>query len=425
MNNILSPTAQYLAVMGHHVDLFLLYEYDHFLPEADYINSEDIKFNTIKLEMKFGEVMNIPISKITSNLLGYDFYIGTDYAPAILSRINIRLDMYAWAGTDLFDWPFYKSKFVIPQLWEIEKILTSKLQKTGIKNTRYMPMSINNDFISEAISKIGFKGEVINPLPFLYYPNVERKNSFKYQDKVEKIKSESDLLIVQQGRQWWKTAPKHISKGNDVFLKGVRKFLDNNQSVKVAILLFEYGADVEHTKQLAVELGIDKNIYWLSLMLRKELLSVLSYADIGVGQFGVESWYLYCSNTEIIASKCMYMGYRHDGYYKSKNVDLYPMLNANNEDQIAERLEDFHKNKVEFKLSAKNAYDWLIDYNEKYFLNQIRRIMEIKSVRSLPLKDNFLLVFLKSKLLIVAFINRIVLLTRINILKKSILEWVK
>ena len=30
MNNIISPTAQYLAKMGHEVDLFLLYEYDHF-----------------------------------------------------------------------------------------------------------------------------------------------------------------------------------------------------------------------------------------------------------------------------------------------------------------------------------------------------------------------------------------------------------
>lgn len=43
MNNIIAPTAQYLSDLGHEVDLFLLYEFDHFKPEADYQNPGDIR----------------------------------------------------------------------------------------------------------------------------------------------------------------------------------------------------------------------------------------------------------------------------------------------------------------------------------------------------------------------------------------------
>ena len=60
MNNIISPTAQYLAKMGHEVDLFLLYEYEHFEPSADYVDVEDIAFNIKKIDMDFSGVMQVP-----------------------------------------------------------------------------------------------------------------------------------------------------------------------------------------------------------------------------------------------------------------------------------------------------------------------------------------------------------------------------
>ena len=66
----------------------------------------------------------------------YDFFVGTDYAPALLARINKRLDYFAWAGTDLFDWPFYTSNYMLPHSWECDKALTAKLQLEGIRNCR-------------------------------------------------------------------------------------------------------------------------------------------------------------------------------------------------------------------------------------------------------------------------------------------------
>ena len=429
MNNIIAPTAQYLAEMGHEVDLFLLHEFEHFVPEADYDDPSLIKFNTKKLDMDFGKVLDFPISLLEKNLIGYDFYIGTDYAPAILARLNIRIDMFAWAGTDLYEWPFYKSRFMIPQHWEMERILVSNLQRIGIKNAKAIPMSLNNDFILKKLDILGFNGQIVSPLPFLFYPHIENLKSEDYQEgflkTAQNLRKNSDILLVQQSRQWWATAPSHISKGNDIFLKGVAKFVQKNPSVKVGIILFEYGDDVGFTKELLKELKLDDNCIWAPLMFRKDLLKTLKLADIGVGLFGSESCYLYCSNAEIIASNVMYMGHRDDKFCESKNIDLYPMLNANSEDEIAEKLEYYHSYREEVKVQTHNAFNWLIDYNEKSFLNQVSNLLEAFTVQKLAFNDRCFLVVLKTKLLFVTLINKLVLMTKIKFLKKSILEWEK
>lgn len=429
MNNIISPTAQYLAVMGHHVDLFLLHEYDHFKPEADYENKEEIKYNIKELRMDYGKVLDLPIEVLKKELLGYDFYIGTDYAPAILARINICIDLFAWAGTDLYEWPFYKSKFVIPQQWELERILISSLQKVGIKNTKAIPMSLNNDYILKILDNTGFKGDIINPMPFLYYPNVANYKldglNPELISQIETLRQRSDILFVQQSRQWWHTAPAHVTKGNDVFLKGVFEFKQRNPRVKVGLMLFDYGQDVIQTKELLKDLRLAENCIWIPLVLRKHLLAILSVADIGVGLFGKESWYLYCSNAEIIASNILYLGYRNDDFCRIKKVDLYPMLNANSIHEIASKLQLYWDNKEKGSEYTQQSYQWLINYNEKTFLNDLKSRMLENKIKSIAILDHLHLDLLKCKLFFFKIINVIVLKTKNALLVKRILEWEK
>lgn len=428
MNNIMSPTAQYLAEKGHEVDLFLLHEYDHFAPSADYEDESDIKFSIKNLNMDFGKVMDIPLKTIKEKLEGYDFYIGIDYAPAILARINKRLDIFTWAGTDLFDWPFYKSAFRIPQLWEGDKIMTAVLQFEGIKNARMIPMSLNNDFIIEAIKKIGFQGEIINPLPFLYYPEFENNRTVnsEWVNKMKKIKESSDLVLFQQSRQWWKTAPKAISKGNDVFFRGFADFVKKHSQLKVKAVLLEYGSDVEESKKLIQELGIQENIVWFPTLLRRELLSVLSFADIGIGQFDNDGAYLYCSNAEIIASKVTYLAYRNDIFNKKHNCELYPMLNANSPEEVAQQLEFFVSNRNKVELETKKAFEWLMEYNYTKTMEQIEAaIHNNQQNKSLRFLSNFRIKITKIKIDFWAILNKLVLSTKNNFLKQSILEWKK
>ena len=371
--------------------------------------------------------MNIPKSTLKNKLSAFDFYIGTDYAPAILARINLRLDMFAWAGTDLFEWPFYSSKYIIPQQWECENIMTAKLQFQGIKNCRCLPMSLNNEYIVNAISRFGFKGKIINPLPMLYYPNlgkVEIEDSAHVKRATE-IAKNSDVLLVQQSRQWWKTAPAHISKGNDTFFVGVAKYVKANPQTKVALVLFEYGADVDNSKKLIENLGLKDLVHWMPKMLRKELLGILSKADIGVGQFGSESWYLYCSNAEIIASGILYMGYRDDDYYLSKSCDLYPMLNANSSEEISKCIDEVVSKTDSAEQKSMRAKKWLIKYNETDFLNNVKKELHINYSRHLPFRARIKLALIKAKMGLIGLLNTLVLGSKSDRLKRLLLEWSK
>lgn len=429
MNNILAPAAQYLSKLGHEVDLFLLYEYDHFAPESDYSNTADIQFHIKKLGMDFGNIFSISKKEIKAKLAGYDYYIGTDYAPGILARIGLKLDMFAWAGTDLFEWPFYHSAFRIPQLWEIDLIKTARHQLAGIQSARIMPMSINNGFILSTLKKVKFPGKIIPPLPFMYYPEAEKNLSLENEHilLMKEDMSQGRLVLVQQSRQWWKSAPDFISKGNDIFLKGVALFKKTNPNKPIRVYLFSYGADIQASKELIEELGLHDDVRWLPLMKRKELLAVIGNADIGVGQFGSESWYLFCSNAEIIFSGAAYLGYRDDGFCTQNHCELYPMLNANSPETIAIELEKYIQEPILKNTHSQNAKNWILKYNETEFINNISadfadspsRYKRMNLGLRLGLKS------VEFGMFWVSVINRMILFTRIPFLKTAVIEWKK
>jgi hypothetical protein len=252
MNNMLSPTAQFLAEEGHDVTLILLYEYEHFAPEADYFDNNKILFKIEKLQMDFAGVMNVHKKKLISIFSGYDYYIGTDYSPALLYRINLKLNVFYPAGTDIYDWPFYEYKTKLPKLWQFEKIRTAIYQMKGIQKSDFLSISSNNTYLDQKISKLGFKNKFINPLPFLYYKQYNEyyfKQS-QFYSQIKEIKESSDVLLIQQGRQWWKTAPSEFNKGNDILVLGIKQALDKNKNLKIKLLLQEDGQDVHETKKL-------------------------------------------------------------------------------------------------------------------------------------------------------------------------------
>lgn len=372
MNNMLSPTAQYLAEEGHDVSLILLYEYDHFAPEADYFDKSKILFKIEKLQMDFGEVMAVSKDRLLKVFSGYDYYIGTDYAPALLYRINLKLNIFYPAGTDIYDWPFYEYKTKLPKLWQFVKIRTAKYQMKGILKSDILSISSNNSYLDQKISKLGFKKKIINPLPFLYYKQYN-ENYFKqsqFYSQIKEIRESNDILLIQHGRQWWKSAPSELNKGNDKLVLGIKQFLNKKTKHKLKLILIEYGTDTEETKKLIHELKLEEYVTWFPIMSRKNLMGIISLSDMGVGEIGTESWYLYCSNAEILACNIPFMGYRNDSYHIVKGDYLFPMANVSNANEICNellKLVDRQKSKVK----SDSANEWLIEYNFNKPINEI------------------------------------------------------
>jgi len=235
-----------------------------------------------------------------------------------------------------------------------------------------LSISSNNTYLDQKISKLGFKNKFINPLPFLYYKQYN-ENYFKqsqFYSQIKAIRESNDILLIQHGRQWWKNAPSELNKGNDKLILGIKQFLNKKTDCKIKLLLIEYGIDTEETKKLIHKLNIEEYVTWFPIMSRKDLMGIISLCDMGIGETGTESWYLYCSNAEILACDIPFMGYRNDSYYILKGDYLFPMANVTNTNEICDELLKLVEHKKR-QVKPDSAKEWLIEYNYTKPINTI------------------------------------------------------
>src|SRR5690606_29026678 len=146
-------------------------------------------------------------------------------------------------------------------------------------------------------------------------------------EKFIKIREKSDLLLFHHCRHEWNDdgsleVSKHVwSKGNDILIKGLRRFVDGHGSVKTSLILFDYGTQVERSRRLVVKLGLEDNVHWFPQSMRKDIMMGISLADVGIGELAV-SWYTYGAIVEFMSLGVPVVHNRDDSLYHSKRDNL-------------------------------------------------------------------------------------------------------
>ncbi|MDP1801689.1 MAG: hypothetical protein Q8L81_10070 [Bacteroidota bacterium] len=362
MNNNMFTVVRYLKDEGYCVTLFLLDEYGHFLPEADTFDKVDVEVKNLGWnKFTFHQESKESIKK---KFEGYNFFIGTDWAPAYLFKAGILLDIFCPAGSDLFEYPFCKLEKIrpLPTIAGIEGWRCSKYQYYGIRYTRYISMEPTNAELERYVKEIcSVNSKRIPALPFLYIKQYN-ENYFQkseFYERVKKIRNESDILIVQHCRQEWKGDKESFHyKANQIFLKGFRDFISSVPKVRVNLLLLEYGTDVNASKELILELGLQDRVHWLPTTLRKNLIGVIDLCDIGVGELG-KSWVVYGSVLEILSVGKIFIGRRNDKEYSENYSYLYPMFNAVSAEDVTKSLIEISLDLNKQKLIALTGKKWL------------------------------------------------------------------
>jgi hypothetical protein len=159
------------------------------------------------------------------------------------------------------------------------------------------------------------------------------------------------------------------SKGFSDYLK------ESRNKDKALLILLEYGGDVGKSKDYIKDLGIEKNVLWLSKMLRKDIMAALTQVDFGVGELGYRRWFSYSSIFEYLQAGLPGIHHRDDEFYRSKGFDLYPMIDADTPEIITKTLIDFETDKDKYKRMGLSARIWTENYFLKSmegFFNQIK-----------------------------------------------------
>jgi len=401
MNNMLYPIAKILSQKGLPVTLFLLDEYENFIPPNDFIGGD---FDMVKLGWNERTFSNTSKEDILGIFKGFNFFIGMDYSAAYMTKAGIRLDIYMPAGSDLFDWPFKKFNSAFPEMWEISKVTCAMAQHQGIKYAKFFSLDSTDTNSENTLLKINIKGVRIPTLPLIYHQNLSLNIEQEEIAFIRKLKTDGCFIIMQQGRQAWKYSDTNPhQKGNDILIKGFGTFLRNSDMANNKLVLFSYGEDVKSTEELINELDLMLNVIWIKPLNVLYVQQILKYAHIIVGNLKIGRL-SYGAVYEALACKVSFMGYREDQLYKENYDKLYPMINVATPEEVADQLEYYYHNRKELTTMGEQGHDWLLNYAINPSVQKVLEIIKNhKGRKKLPI--DWKLVFMQPYFIFIRIYN--------------------
>jgi hypothetical protein len=332
-----------------------------------------------------------PVSrrKITATYGGYNKIIASGISPATLRRVGICLDIFYPYSTGVEflragEFEVRAKEFFGINLAVISKI--AQLQGKGIceaKKVINYEMGLTHDILVN----LGVSPYKL-AIPIVY--NKEKlpdSPPSKLLENTWKFISNSKFIIFHCSRLLWKN-PGHYSdeewkkenKNNDWFLHSFAEFCASKPELKPILVIVEYGPDIAPTKQLAKDLGIDANIYWLPCMFRKELSWLLARASIIVGEFydlpriiwGGTGWEAFASGKPLL------QGFNFDEgeFEKLYGYSAPAMLPVRRREDITRHLVEMSNDNVKRQKIGQSAKEWFDQHNGTSLAKQWLTLLE-------------------------------------------------
>jgi len=167
--------------------------------------------------------------------------------------------------------------------------------------------------------------------------------------------------MMSHSRHFWvnteffdKNIWSNISKNNNWIIEAFSDFKQKNSNIKALLVFFEYGKDVVKSKELCSKLNIEKNVLWLPVMPRKNILELIKHIDIGIGEFYKNPTAMGGAQLEYLSKgKPLISGPMDAGI-------ISPVLQCNNKKEIYESMNTIFKNvklSDEISLKSKEWFD--------------------------------------------------------------------
>lgn len=374
MNNSFFSLTRYLRDRGIDARLLLLKnEHPHFHPSHD---TFDLSYQNYTRQLGWGDLQSffkIPQRKIRDDLEEYDFIIGCNSVPAFLHKINRRIDLFLPYGSDFYELPFlpYHLRNPLKKLkYYFQYNKFHRAQRKGIQEAWFINRENVLPFSKKILKKLNLYNNVCYFGQPAVYDTIYSLDKIKHfydrsawYHEFKKIRDDFNIVIFNHSRHIWKThIDGHSYKGNDVLIRSINKFVKENPGIKVCLILFEYGPDVDASKILINELKIEENVRWFPLMSRKEIFIGLSLSDLGTGQFSFGA--IVCGTIlEALAIGKPVLHYKDLTLSGPKGLFDYPYIQVRTENDICEALHDYYQNPSKYQEIGREGGRW---YNNNY-----------------------------------------------------------
>ena len=392
MNNNNFAIMRYFRDLGADAHLLLWADdgrgpLEHFVPENDtwdidrwrpYIHETGVENSVVTL---LGDLRKLrrPATRrgLFRRLGGYDAYVGSGYAPAILARAGIRMDIFYPYGVGIEN----VGALVVKKYFETrsapKRFVMRRVrayQMAAIRNARHCVCADLCSLTRAAFDEIG---AVPVPLAVPMVYNREAPPRGEASGRLAKIMAglgKYDLKILSHARQFWVREAgyspeewKSRCKYSDWLIHGFAQALKRSRAGKALLMLVEYGKDVPATKALIAELGIGDHVRWLPKMNRKEILALLSHCDAGVGQFGVDPGMIWGgTGWEVLAAGrplLQTVNFTNEEFRRTFGSELPPILDVRSPEDVARHVEDLALRREVSADIGRRSQEWFNAHN--------------------------------------------------------------
>ncbi len=341
---------------------------------------------------KFKKLDNRFIKKLNSE--NYDAILVSDVG-VWLSPFVKKSKFFFWTtGADITRMPFPTTfNFFHKGIKaKIKARYMAFLQRWGIRHVDY--------FMTQPFMPFQFALQKLNvpsdKIATSYFPIIVDLDIFKYNtgyvkfisaenlEKIEKFKFRifhpSRLMIkkneaLYRAGQW---------KGNEMLLRGVKHFIDNNNVDDICIMLPDrsHSKDVDEFKAIAKELGIEANVVWLKGKSeegfnKQEMAALYSCADLVVDEFGV-GWF---GSVVVEAASCgrPVMCYLDETVMKQL-YPWHPVISVNTPVTIGNEISKLYFDKEYAAAKGKESRKWAEEFHSqekagKSYAMQIKQLL--------------------------------------------------
>jgi glycosyltransferase involved in cell wall biosynthesis len=194
---------------------------------------------------------------------------------------------------------------------------------------------------------------------------------------------EHDFIVFYHGRQLWASNPDNLSdfavhggnKRNDKVIRAFARFVRKTSFKSPVLIMFEYGPDVDASKELIEEEGIANNVLWRPISTRKEIMRELSQADIATEYFRPNGCGLGGTGLEAMACGVPLLTHTNgasiDPGHHLYNIPIVDVLEA---EEIYSTFVDYEKNPGKYRELGDAAREW---YDRKHGKGSISRYMNL------------------------------------------------
>lgn len=223
-----------------------------------------------------------------------------------------------------------------------EKSVKGILLKMAYKKSRVLIFPA--PYLYKYVKKLKIKRSVFLPLLWDYE---------KFQSNIEFKKNEKFTIFHPTNHVWY-------YKKNDRFLKAFVKFSKENK--RAHLILINRGPDFEKSLKILEKPITKEQVTILPQTLpQSELVNYYHKSDVIVDQFGVGSTGLI--GQEVMACGKPLMQYIDDSLYEKFYSEKPPILNAQSEDEIYQKLSSLVNDPSLGKQIGKKSQEWILKHH--------------------------------------------------------------